>query len=627
MGSYYGSSSTRGLCKRELGGVIFGATKTTINECLQKKLFGLPSQHFGFVKKIEPGLPLFLFNYTDRTLLGIFEAASSGQMNIDPYAWTCDGSRKTAYPAQVHIRVRLQCEVLTENQFKPIIVNNYHTLYHFWFELDHAQANQLLSLLASQAISCPRTTLTPRNTTKHITSFPLAEVVRGNLKSAKSFPINIKQVKSCNTITEKDVICMKLKELALKHKRMAPTAPSDEYYARPKLVGRALVSPYCKNEFVTAEKKKDNPANLPKSHPMIPDQLIEKVKEMMASKAMQNDKTNHLEEKIAFLEQNLADAQDEIKKLKGTRNMSELETYVGPQEYIDLKSNEINLADDRILLVGGYDGRSWLSSLDCYSPSQNLIKSLNPMNSKRCYAAASKLESELFVFGGGTCGQWFDTVESYDPLADRWTTCPPLNKKNGSLAGATVNDKIYVVGGGNGVDCYSTVEMLDFDIGAWIPSRSMLEKRFALAAAELNGALYVAGGYDGKNYLRTAERFDPREHSWKKIECMSTMRGCPSMVVLDEKIYVLGGFDGKTMVSTVEIYDPRRGSWVFGEPMNSPRGFSAAAVTKDSIYIIGGIKSGDEINGTVECYKEGRGWEMTNTNDACRRCFFSAIAL
>ncbi|KAK1430815.1 hypothetical protein QVD17_13850 [Tagetes erecta] len=615
MGSYYGSSSTRNLWKNQLGGVVFGCNITTINECLYKKLFGLPSSHFMYVKKIEPGLPLFLFNYTDRTLLGLFEAASSGQMNIDPCAWTCDGSQKTTYPAQVQIRVKMRCKALTENQFKPIIVNNYHTQNHFWFELDHDQTNQLLCLFTSQAFTCPHTTLTPHNTARHTTAFFPSMDVTGHLKSGKSFPININQVKTYNATTEKDVICMKLKELALKRNLM--------------------------NNKI-GEKNEAGRSNLSKNHPMVV-QFIEKVEELMAFKATQKDKTRYLEEKTAILEQNLAKTQAEIKKLKGMllqaetqdeikkrKGMCDLPKQEGcevPQENDDAKANEINLADDKILLVGGYDGRSWLSSLDCYSPSQNLTVSLNPMNTGRCYAAISKLDGDLFVFGGGTCGQWFDTAESYDPVVDRWTTCPPLNKKNGSLAGATMNDKIFAVGGGDGVDCYSTVEMLDFDVGAWLPTRSMLEKRFALAAAELNGALYAIGGYDGKNYLRTAERFDPREHSWKRIESMNTPRGCPSMVVLNEKLYVLGGYDGKAMVSTVEIYDPRRGSWVFGEPMNQPRGFSAAAVVKDSIYIIGGLRSGDDINDTVECYKEGQGWEMTNANDACRRCFLSAIAL
>lgn len=53
------------------------------------------------MKNIRPGMPLFLFNYSDRKLYGIFEAISAGQMNIDPYAWTADGAVHTPYPAQV----------------------------------------------------------------------------------------------------------------------------------------------------------------------------------------------------------------------------------------------------------------------------------------------------------------------------------------------------------------------------------------------------------------------------------------------------------------------------------------------------------------------------------------------
>lgn len=55
------------------------------------------------MKNIRPGMPLFLFNYSDRKLHGIFEAVSTGQMNIDPYAWTGDGAASTPYPAQVEI--------------------------------------------------------------------------------------------------------------------------------------------------------------------------------------------------------------------------------------------------------------------------------------------------------------------------------------------------------------------------------------------------------------------------------------------------------------------------------------------------------------------------------------------
>ena len=107
-----------------------------------------------------------------------------------------------------------------------------------------------------------------------------------------------------------------------------------------------------------------------------------------------------------------AAAQAEIRNLKGTCNTINVQTCVGSQEFDDIKGKErilVSLPDDSILLIGGYDGVSWLSSLDGYSPSQNLSKSLSPMHTERCYAAVSKLDGEFFVFGGGTRGQWFDT--------------------------------------------------------------------------------------------------------------------------------------------------------------------------------------------------------------------------
>lgn len=63
--------------------------------------------HFSYVKNIEPGLPLFLFNYSDRKLHGIFQAVSCGKMLMDPYSWiSSDGGSdksKMQFPAQVSL--------------------------------------------------------------------------------------------------------------------------------------------------------------------------------------------------------------------------------------------------------------------------------------------------------------------------------------------------------------------------------------------------------------------------------------------------------------------------------------------------------------------------------------------
>ncbi|KAF3333598.1 B2 protein [Carex littledalei] len=136
----------RNLQKSDLGGVIFGCKNGTMEECLTKQLFGLPAMHYSYIRNIDAGLPLFLFNYSDRQMHGIFEAAGPGHTNIDPYAWSDDGTARTPYPAQVRIFTKTPCLPLSEPQFKKVIGDNYFRSSHFWFELDRAQTKKLISL-------------------------------------------------------------------------------------------------------------------------------------------------------------------------------------------------------------------------------------------------------------------------------------------------------------------------------------------------------------------------------------------------------------------------------------------------------------------------------------------------
>ncbi|KAF6152658.1 hypothetical protein GIB67_008095 [Kingdonia uniflora] len=282
-----------------------------------------------------------------------------------------------------------------------------------------------------------------------------------------------------------------------------------------------------------------------------------------------------------------------------------------------------------IFLLGGFDSISWLSALDCYSPSRDSTRSLRPMSSVRSYAAAAVLDKQIYIFGGGGDNDtWYDSVESYDPISNEWNSCPSLIERKGDLAGAALHGKLYAMGGGTGHECYSGVEMFDPALGRWIPTQSMMHKRFASAAVELNGALYVVGGYDGENYLKSAERFDPREEvSWKSFPSMNAGRGSHSLVVYNEKIYALGGHDGTKIVNSVELFDPRMGSWMISDSMKQTRGYSSAAVMDSSIYVIGGLQDGMKFLDTVERYKEGEGWRITHSKAVGERCAFSAVVL
>ncbi|KAK7856185.1 influenza virus ns1a-binding protein like protein a [Quercus suber] len=603
------STAARNLRKSHLGGVIFGCKNSTMKECLLNQLFGLPAQHFSYVKKIYPGLPLFLFNYSDRRLHGIFEAASNGQMNINPYAWTTDGSERTSYPAQVQVHVRLQCQPLLENQFKPIISDNYYSQNHFWFELDHAQASRLMSLLSSLVVA--PSAFVPQNTAKWKTIF---QALPPNGAGEEGFQVEPMGVEEKNeecrhSSSEGQLIIAQLIQEVQELKAFRTEQIQKTSILEQKLMEAEMEIQQLKDCCVMMLEPVSNP-----SVALVNETVSEVIDELHLD---HNESASEVIDELHL---------DQNESVNGVIEELHLDHNDSVSEVID----ELHLDhNESVFLAGGYDGISWLSALDSYYPSHDVIKSLKPMSCARSYFSAARLNNDLYVFGGGSGqdgSEYYDTVESYSLANDQWTPRPSLNQKKGSLAGATIDNKIFAIGGGNNVECFSNVEMLDLDIGRWIPTRSMLQKRFAVGAVELNGAFYATGGYDGKDYLMSAERFDPREHSWTKIASMNTKRGSHSLVVFNEKLFALGGFDGSKTVSSVEIFDPRLGSWMSGEPMKKPRGYFAAGVINESIFVMGGIV-GENILETVETYKDGQGWQETQTRAIGKRCFLSAIVL
>lgn len=81
-------------------GAIFMSSSSTKDECFRRKLFGLPSLQWPFVKRVKKGMILFLFDFEKRELHGVFQACSDGAMNIVPTAWSRSGKK---FPAQVQV--------------------------------------------------------------------------------------------------------------------------------------------------------------------------------------------------------------------------------------------------------------------------------------------------------------------------------------------------------------------------------------------------------------------------------------------------------------------------------------------------------------------------------------------
>ncbi|TYI19914.1 hypothetical protein ES332_A07G198000v1 [Gossypium tomentosum] len=800
------STTARNLRKSNLAGVIFGCKHSTFGECLSKQLFGLPSRHYSYVKNIEPGLPLFLFNYSDRKLHGIFEAASSGQLSINSSAWTIDGSEDTPYAAQVKIKIQMRCQPLLERQFQPIIADNYYERKLFWFELDQAQTNKLISLFSSSPVitntflskktekmgaqrktlrapnaeyncdsgenstskveasnmnlaSVEDSSLNPivglsfssvvrnmnvsdghksrpnvgrftwkdngsreerqlfsgsinnevasnpkqavgnqmlnwdtsyscvaRHSQKKWSAFFKEETGSNSTKEVEEFNLPASEVNVGQFNGELDAQCLpdcldesskdaeaplNLEEVQ-EYGKVASSKPNYEAFCSSVLIepstsylhlevpreenlselpteGTLFKSeheesllPCVPREIVPthnqSEDTEDQLTNLSLPELALASKmnsscihstvakLVFKVGELRLSEFKQAQKVNSLEEK-------LVESRLEIQQLKNKCRMLEIGFKSRCVEADDFEEEKFQLVDDQphpaydasICIVGGFDGCSWLSSLDIYSSSQDMMRTWTTMSFPRSYASAAKFSDALYILGGVDGNLWYDTVESYNPLSNQWTTRPPLNQKKGSFALLPLEDSMFVVGGGNGLECFSEVEMFDPNIGKWMPIQSLLHKRFAPAAAEVHGILYVSGGYNGNSYLKSIERLDPRHHAWEKLESMVTKRGSHSLVVLNEKLYAIGGFDGNRMVSTVEVFDPRAGSCMMVDSMNNSRGCFGTIVIGEEIHVIGGLRDDKEVLDKVECYKDGEGWQVSNWKAIGKRCCFSVV--
>ncbi|XP_021769633.1 kelch-like protein 5 isoform X1 [Chenopodium quinoa] len=614
------------------GSVVLSQTQAVLC-CILRAFFifsnpCLPAQHFVYVKNIHPGLPLFLFNYSKRQLHGIFEAASPGQMNINPYGWTKDGSERTMFPAQVQICIKKNCRPLVENQFMSIIKGNYYSHSHFRFELDHVQVSKLIVLFSTQVVASSATIPKSIGNWQIVHQNPSEPRTIGNVDptpcsesnghSGLSGPSCLdempQQIGADIEATEKnetELIYVKLQKLAANCEPLdsCPTSEVQEFGNNNKM----------HDEYDgSLEGNRAQEENL-KENSLLPSDLQSIIAELQELKAFKQEAIDNQKKLLSKVQQ----LQDRCTRLEALSNQSE--TYAhGTMEF---SSEQLLDPNDSIFLVGGFDGESWLASLDSYSPSKDIIKSLRPMSSVRSHASLAMLNGDLFVIGGGNSGLWYNTVESYNPVNNDWTSLPCLNKQKGGLAATTLYDKIFAIGGGNGIHCFSDVEMFDIDVGRWISARSMLHKRFDLAAADLHGAIYAVGGYDGSEYLSSAERFDPRDHSWSRLGSMNSRRACHSLIVLNEKLYAIGGFDGRTMVASVEVFDPRQGTWMSEAPMNHSRGYSAAVVLNDRIYAFGGMGGNENVLDKVERYQEGLSWQVTNLKAVGKRCFAPAVVV
>jgi kelch-like protein 20 len=138
-----------------------------------------------------------------------------------------------------------------------------------------------------------------------------------------------------------------------------------------------------------------------------------------------------LESKLAIQVQ----SRNEIKQLKDRCKMLEYVSFpaMGHLAEDGSELEEFNSCSDELILIGGFDGSSWLLGLDSYSPSQDQMESLTSMSAIRRYASAGRLNGEIYIFGGANDDVWYDTgififSFNFSSFSNCWVSISQSNK-------------------------------------------------------------------------------------------------------------------------------------------------------------------------------------------------------
>ena len=284
------------------------------------------------------------------------------------------------------------------------------------------------------------------------------------------------------------------------------------------------------------------------------------------------------------------------------------------------------LADGRVLITGGEDNGSLLSSAEVYDPATGRFTATGKMRSARSWHAATLLGNGK-VSISGTDWNW----ELYDPASGAFT---PSFYVNASAVPATrlLNGNIFLGGFDGGADAVLYDPIAGTFRGLPFPGSLYLDSHTATLLP--SGKVLLAGGSYGGwaawGYW-SASLFDPVSETFRTTGPLLTPRGNHTATLLASgSVLITGGYDGghDTDYASAELYNPGLEAFSYTGSMIAARTLHTATLLRDGrVLIVGGelfSGTGGGPESTAELYlppsdKTPACGKYATVNGLCRR--------
>jgi len=303
------------------------------------------------------------------------------------------------------------------------------------------------------------------------------------------------------------------------------------------------------------------------------------------------------------------------------------------------------LQNGKVLVAGGVNAGTYLSSAELYDPSAGTWSSAGTMSTPRYGSTATLLPSGKVLVAGGfipSVGVVLSSAELYDPNLNTWApTGSMTDTRWDSTATLLSSGQVLVAGGGDSSVVVASAELYDPTTGTWTATGSMAGPRFLHSATLLtSGKVLVAGGqsgttcgFGGFEAMRSAELYDPATGTWTSTGSLAAARHNFTLTLLPsgKVLAASGALDcGGITVASAELYDPGTGIWASAGSLATARENHTATLLPSGLVLVAGGLSGSPLLtplASVELYDPAAGTWSSGPSMTTMRTNHSATLL
>ena len=269
----------------------------------------------------------------------------------------------------------------------------------------------------------------------------------------------------------------------------------------------------------------------------------------------------------------------------------------GPSLNAPLSGAAALVSGGNTLLIGGdsyYASPSYPQSLG----ATNLYwTSMPPMSGVRIAPGAVANGGMIIVYGGSDGTSSLSTVIGYSPSGDTPQVLASMSVARSDLGYAPDrNGYAYAIGGLDDTgQALSSAERYNSDSDTWTAIASLPTALYHFPAVfDSTNYIYIFGGFTdtaSRTESATVLRYSINANTWTAMAPMPVaVAGGAAVLGAGGNIYVVGGTSGGVTTNVVQVYNPASNSWAISTPL--PEGLSAAAMGVDSLgrlIVIGGM--------------------------------------